>query len=160
MRWPTGDCWMWRRTAERVRRLRRLTPGAWTALLAATALLPAVHALQQRRPFAHWRASVEQPRGARSRNPRPPSVAQLQWAVEQAREHLPGEYKCLPAAYTMHLLMQHYGYASRVRVGVAHDEQGHVEAHAWVEFEGRIVIGKLEDMARFQPLPPLSGVQA
>jgi hypothetical protein len=61
----------------------------------------------------------------------------------------------LPAAYALHLLLHRHGYASRVQVGVAHTPEGAVEAHAWVEHEGRILIGALPDLVRFVPLPAL-----
>lgn len=119
----------------------------------AALLLPSVHLLQQTLPFARWRRLL-------AREPRPeqpcdrPSPDQLARAVERARQ-LPGEYKCLPAAYALHVLLHRYGYASTVQVGVAHAQNGSVEAHAWVEHEGRILIGALPDLVRFVPLPPL-----
>jgi hypothetical protein len=42
-----------------------------------------------------------------------------------------------------------------LRIGVAKGEAGKLEAHAWVESQGRIVIGGLRDLPYFTPLPPL-----
>lgn len=119
----------------------------------AALLLPAVRLLQQTLPFARWRRLLARGAPAAQRRDRP-SPDQLARAVERARR-LPGKYKCLPAAYALHVLLHRYGYASTVQVGVAHDQNGSVEAHAWVEHEGRILIGALPDLVRFVPLPPL-----
>jgi hypothetical protein len=56
------------------------------------------------------------------------------------------------------VLLHHFGYASVVHVGVSRDRSGKVEAHAWVECEGKTVVGEVEDFARFVPLPPLHTV--
>lgn len=138
------------------RRLRSLAalPARERLLFAEAALLlPAVHLLQQTLPFARWRRLLS--RGpAMERRRQQPSPDELARAVERARQ-LPGEYKCLPAAYALHVLLHRYGYASTVQVGVAHAQNGSVEAHAWVEHEGKILIGALPDLVRFVPLPPL-----
>lgn len=125
-------------------------------LLEAALLLPGVHTLQSTLPFRRWRAFLT--RGApHARKPCPdaPSPAQIAAAIERARRGVPGVYKCLPQAYAGHLLLHRHGYASTVQVGVARDAHGRVEAHAWVEREGKILIGELPDLGRFVPLPPL-----
>jgi hypothetical protein len=122
-------------------------------LLEAVALVPTVHQLQQRLPFARWRRLLEQP------EPRPVTGAsprQVAWAVGVAADYLPGQYKCLPRAYAAHVLLAHHGHRSEVRVGVARDERGKVEAHAWVECEGATVLGQVQNMQRFVRLPDFS----
>jgi hypothetical protein len=120
----------------------------------AAVLLPSVHCLQQALPYKRWRVlltrSGQMPVHQRAR----PTPDQLAHAVERARQ-LPGTYKCLPAAYALHIMLHRYGYASTVQVGVAHDPSGAVEAHAWVEHDGKVLIGALPDLVRFVPLPPL-----
>ena len=68
--------------------------------------------------------------------------------MKVAADYLPGEYKCLPRAYAAHVLLAHHGHGSEVRVGVARDPQGKVEAHAWVECQGKTVLGEVENMRR------------
>ncbi|HVZ32203.1 MAG TPA: lasso peptide biosynthesis B2 protein [Polyangiaceae bacterium] len=137
-----------RKWSELPRRERRV-------LVEAALLLLAVHVLQQALPFRRWRALLTRPRPSGGVRPDAPSPDQIAQAVERARRTLPGDYKCLPAAYTGHLLLHRHGYASAIQVGVAHDAKGQVEAHAWVEACGRILIGALPDLERFVPFPPL-----
>ncbi len=124
-------------------------------LVEAALLLPSVHLLQQLLPFRRWRPLLTRSRRQHVARDGAPSPDQIARAVTQAQRTLPGSYKCLPAAYAGHLLLHRHGYDSAVQVGVAHDASGRVEAHAWVEASGRILIGALPDHARFVPLPPL-----
>ncbi len=139
-------------------RVRKISRSERRLLAEAAALLPCVHAMQQLMPFKRWRRLLE-----RSETPvfaavapgNRPSIDQIVWSVRIAGRYVPGEYKCLPNAYTAHLLLHRYGYPSQIQVGVARDTQGKVEAHAWVECEGRTVVGELDDMHRFVAFPPL-----
>jgi hypothetical protein len=79
--------------------------------------------------------------------------------VDAARNWVPGRYQCLPSAYTAHLLLHRYGYDSEVHVGVRRDGQGKVEAHAWVHCNGRVVVGNVQDLGAFLPLPSLRSVK-
>jgi hypothetical protein len=138
--------------------LRRLSRTSWQErrlLAEAVALVPIVHQLQQRLPFTRWRRVLERhaPDGLWGDRASP---AQVAWAVKVAADYLPGEYKCLPRAYAAHVLLAHHGHRSEVRVGVARDPQGKVEAHAWVECQGNTVIGEVENMERFVRLPDFS----
>lgn len=136
--------------------LRRLSRTSWRErrlLAEAVALVPVVHQLQQRLPFVRWRKLLERPAPGTPRDAAPREVA---WAVKVAADYLPGEYKCLPRAYAAHVLLARHGHGSEVRVGVARDAQGKVEAHAWVVCDGQTVIGQVEDMQRFVPLPDFS----
>ena len=141
---------------ELPRRLGALPASERALLLEAALLLPSVHTLQSALPFRRWRSLLTLgPPHARLLPTDAPSPAQIAAAIERARRGVPGVYKCLPQAYAGHLLLHRHGYASTVQVGVARDAQGRVEAHAWVEREGKILIGELPDLGRFVPLPPL-----
>ncbi|NEQ84407.1 MAG: lasso peptide biosynthesis B2 protein, partial [Moorea sp. SIO2I5] len=63
--------------------------------------------------------------------------------------------KCLARALTSYTLMVQYGYVPQLRIGVAKGESGQLEAHAWVENQGLVVIGQLPDLTRFKTLPSL-----
>lgn len=147
--------WALRRLGETSRSQKKL-------LLQAMGLLPLVHALQQRLSFRTWTALLGRtPNGdvaeLRAARAAVPSVEDIAWSVEVARKWLPGTYLCLPVAYTVHLLLKRYGYASLVHVGVRRDDQGHVDAHAWVTSQGQIVVGALPNLASFVELPTLEG---
>jgi hypothetical protein len=151
-------------------RFKRVSWAQRRVLAEACVLVPLVHQLQQRLPFARWhplllaraaslrspargRASTAQRRGARAA-----SAQDVAWAVVVAAEWLPGEFKCLPRAYAAHWLLARHGFPSEVRVGVARDAAGKVEAHAWVVHQDQILVGLVEDMQRFVRLPDLGKV--
>jgi hypothetical protein len=81
------------------------------------------------------------------------------WAVDVNSRYMPGYTKCLARALTTQVLLTQQGYASDLRIGVAKHESGHLQAHAWIEYQGTVVIGNLEDLSRFSPLPSFKGVQ-
>lgn len=76
----------------------------------------------------------------------------LIWAVEQSSRYSPGLVKCLARALTTQVLLKQQGYPCELRIGVAKGQQGKLEAHAWVESRGQIVIGHLPDLSRYKPL--------
>jgi hypothetical protein len=45
-------------------------------------------------------------------------------------------------------------YPAQLCIGVAKDEAGRLKAHAWVDFEGKVIIGKV-GASEYVPLPPL-----
>ncbi|MBE9117044.1 lasso peptide biosynthesis B2 protein [Lusitaniella coriacea LEGE 07157] len=77
------------------------------------------------------------------------------WAVETASRYLPGQSRCLARALTAQVLLSRQGYEAQIRIGVAKDSRGHLEAHAWVESQGNVVLGRLSNWERFTPLPHL-----
>ncbi|MBE9052605.1 lasso peptide biosynthesis B2 protein [Nostocales cyanobacterium LEGE 11386] len=86
------------------------------------------------------------------------SVNKIVWAVNAATRYVPGA-KCLARALTTQVLMSRYGYLPEFRIGVAKGETGKLEAHAWIEYQGLVVIGNLQDLSRYMPLPSLEGVR-
>ena len=82
---------------------------------------------------------------------------QLLAAVRISSRYMPGGAKCLARALTTQVLASRNGYAPTLRIGVARDGNGQLEAHAWVEIQSQIVIGQLNDLTRFTPLPALEG---
>jgi hypothetical protein len=62
---------------------------------------------------------------------------------------------CLTQALAAQILLGQRGYHLQLRIGVAKDGGGRLEAHAWLESQGMVVIGQSADPSRFTPLPPL-----
>jgi hypothetical protein len=85
----------------------------------------------------------------------PRSIRQIVWMVNVSSRYMPG-VKCLARALTTRVLLNWYGYASELRIGVAKGEQGELEAHAWVEYQGKVIIGGLSTLSRYVPLPSLN----
>ena len=75
--------------------------------------------------------------------PREGTVApdRIGWAVETASRALPGTKNCLVHAVVTEALLTRYGSPAELRIGVAKRERGRLEAHAWIESSGKIVIG-------------------
>jgi len=86
-------------------------------------------------------------------------LGKIVWAVNIATRYTPGGAKCLARALTTQVLMNSYGDLVELRIGVAKGDGGKLEAHAWVEYQGRVAIGYLSDLSRYIPLPSLEGVR-
>lgn len=83
------------------------------------------------------------------------SEEQIVWAVARASHYVPGAHSCLPRALAAHVLLRREGHPSDLRIGVALDEHKKLQAHAWVESRGKVVIGDT-DLTRYTPLPSVS----
>ncbi len=92
--------------------------------------------------------------------PNQASVGRVVWAVEVVSRYTPGGVKCLARALATQVLLGRRGHLTQLRIGVAKNEEGKLEAHAWVESQGKVVIGRLRDLSRFTPLPSLEGERA
>ena len=60
---------------------------------------------------------------------------------------------CLTQALSAQRLLAREGYESQMQIGVARNEAGTFEAHAWLEREGSIIIGDIPGLTRYTPLP-------
>lgn len=85
----------------------------------------------------------------------PRSIGNIIWAVNLSSRYMPGQVKCLARALTTQVLMKQSDYTAELRIGVAKGESGKLEAHAWIEHQGRVVIGYLQDLSRYTPMPSL-----
>ena len=93
-----------------------------------------------RKTFSFWRR-------------RDRSIKELIWAINVSSKYMPGGVKCLARALTTEVLMKLNGYAPELRIGVAQGKAGKLEAHAWIESHGKVLIGQLNDLERFRVLP-------
>ena len=110
-------------------------------------------------PFPTWRrllARVMQPK-SEFQQADPASISKVVWAVSVASRYMPGAVKCLARALATQVLLNRYGHPADLHIGVAKGEGGHLEAHAWVESQGQVVIGALSNLSRFTPLPAFGG---
>lgn len=81
----------------------------------------------------------------------------VSWAIDVSSRYWFGEVKCLAKALTTQILMSSYGYCPQLQIGVAKSKQGNLEAHAWVENEGKVVVGHLPNLSHFIPLTSWDG---
>ncbi len=91
--------------------------------------------------------------------------------VRRCADHLPGSYACLAQALAGYVVCRRYGFEPELRVGVTRpaapsppsrpipagspspsDASGESEllAHAWLELNGRVVLGDLPNLARYR----------
>lgn len=66
---------------------------------------------------------------------------QLIWACGAAARHSPVGSTCLATALTAQALLRRHGYHAGLRIGVKRDPDGAFTAHAWLEREGRVIVG-------------------
>ena len=77
------------------------------------------------------------------------------WAVEASSRLVP-KATCLTKALAARVLLTRLGYPAELRLGMVREKSGRVLAHAWIESEGRVVIGGNDSPHRFALFPPLS----
>lgn len=85
-------------------------------------------------------------------------VSRVVWAVKVASRLNPG-VKCLAQAMATKVLLVHHGCPAYLRIGIAKSEDEKLEAHAWVESEGKVLIGSIRDLSGYTPLLSLNGVK-
>jgi hypothetical protein len=68
------------------------------------------------------------------------SIRQVTWAVQSASRRIP-RATCLTQAMATQVLLGRLGQDSELHLGVARSPRGHLEAHAWIEAQGRIILG-------------------
>jgi Transglutaminase-like superfamily len=132
-----------------LRGLRRL-PARDVALLLDAAVLVAVARLTL--ACLPLRRVLRLASGAARRVPRSRARASRErasWAVQAVARRIPGA-ACLAQALAGHVLLMRHGHPCRVCIGVRRDGTRPLEAHAWVEDDGSVLIGAggIEGFAR------------
>jgi Transglutaminase-like superfamily len=83
------------------------------------------------------------------------AVQKVLWAVNLSCKFTPGGAKCLTRALTTKVLLDRWHCPSNFRIGVLKNSADQLEAHAWIEVQGIVVIGQLQNLAQYTPMPPL-----
>ncbi|MEL7110632.1 MAG: lasso peptide biosynthesis B2 protein [Pseudomonadota bacterium] len=77
----------------------------------------------------------------------PPYIARI---VERVSRYVPGAL-CLAQAVTAQRLLAKMGFKTTMRVGVKSDDHDHLEAHAWLLYQGKVIMGGGgEDLGEFR----------
>jgi Transglutaminase-like superfamily len=142
---------------KRLRRLLALNPTERRLLVEAALLLAVIRLGLKLLPFrTFWglfNRAARAPVGSPKANFLPDRIA---WAVTVAGPRVLGVRLCLSQALAVQLLLRRRGYHARLHLGVARGDLGQVQAHAWVESNGRVVIGgSASELERYTPLPAL-----
>jgi len=126
-------------------RARKLLLCEAAILIAASKLLLAVAGLEATERY-FGTASQLLPCSRRSGSP-----ASVRWAVLTAATHLPGTYDCLDRALAGSTLLLANDQPHRLRFGVD-TRSDTFEAHAWIESNGGVLLGDVDDFDRFRAL--------
>ena len=81
------------------------------------------------------------------------AIDRVRWAVKVAAARIPPA-TCLVQALTADAILRRMGLASELRIGVRvrGNGAGPIEAHAWVDCNGLVVTGAIEDLSDFRVL--------
>jgi hypothetical protein len=137
---------------RRIRRFLTLPADRRRLFVTALVLVGAVRIGLWLIPFRALRRLVA-PRnryGATRRGSVPEFSKQIVWAVRTAARHVPGA-TCLTQALAVQRLLQGAGHPADLRIGVAKSDRGVLEAHAWVESRGEVIVGG-PDIGRYAQL--------
>lgn len=126
---------------------RRLVRAALWALLRAKARLSFC-------AFDRLRATLEREAGPTSGQTT--EAERVAWAIDAVSRRLPFAGNCLVQAVATLSMLRRRGLPGELRIGVAREGGRELEAHAWVECEGKILIGGVE-ADRFTPLRKSDG---
>jgi hypothetical protein len=102
-----------------------------------------------------WLTRGENKSHARYEQPDMDQVKRTIWAVNTVSNIFLPSGPCLTNALVTQRLLNRLAYPTTLRIGVRFGDDGGLQAHAWLEREGKIVTGKLANHADFTPLPPL-----
>jgi hypothetical protein len=125
-------------------KLLRLHLRDWRLLARAAVFLIAAK-------IALWVTSVADARNALARllatGRRPailPSPERITWAVVTAGRVIPGLQNCLVQALAAEAILARAGYDCQLQIGAAKDGPHKLVAHAWLERDGKILLGDFE----------------
>ena len=105
-------------------------------------------------PPSLWRRFMRATRAGAAATHRAPSISDILRAVNRASRIIPGGQNCLVRAFTARVLMARAGLDAQLTLGVSKTEGGDFEAHAWLQHQGRVLIGE-GTVERYAPLPDL-----
>ena len=141
------------RTLQRFRALdaadRVLVVEAAAWLCGVRAGLATLPFLTLRRTLSSLSGHFAQP--ARQSPPHHASAPRVTWAVSAASRHLPFRTTCLIESLAAHTMLHRRGMTPELRFGVRRSPSS-LAAHAWVECDGAVVAGQIDDLAEYAAL--------
>jgi hypothetical protein len=122
-------------------------------LISAALLVLSIRAALWILPYRIVRGRLDRRREVRVN---PFSCSQIAWAIPAVSRYIPGA-TCLTQALAGEVLLRTSGHEPSLHIGVAKPNSRVLEAHAWIEVEGKIVLG-VAGTQRFTPLRAPGGV--
>ncbi len=104
-------------------------------------------------PFSFWQRRMESSPSADPAPAAADSPERMLWSVSVASHYVPGA-TCLARALVAQGMLRRAGQASQVRLGVSLRPKDRLQAHAWLERDGRILLGAEDGPPPYVPLPP------
>ena len=142
----------------RLRQFAALPTGERSLLLGSLAVVAGARLALWMLPFQILRRLMDRfavPRLAVHRDARQAfSVKRMAWSIQAAARRVPYA-SCLTQALALHWRLARAGQKSVVCIGVAKGETERLDAHAWLEHEGRILVGDDGQLARYAPIARL-----
>lgn len=137
----------------RIRKIRTLSAADWMLLPGALLAVLAARARLLLLPLARVRDWAATP-ARKSLGLHDPTllVARVGRAVAAASACVPGGRNCMVRAIAAQRMLSGRGLASELRIGVSKSPAGQLDAHAWVECMGGIVIGGGFESGRYVAL--------
>jgi hypothetical protein len=83
-------------------------------------------------------------------------VYKVVWAVSAAARRVP-KATCLTQALATQIMLGRRGHRTSLQLGIMKTQAGKFDAHAWVERNGRVLIGLNNTFHQLTRLPPLEG---
>lgn len=130
------------------------------AVLLVAATRVALHLLPYRRVEQALAPERVPPRPTAGRGADPRIQRRVLWAVDAAARRLLPRKPCLTQALVARWLLARHGIPSTMRIGVAYDARRRLQAHAWLEQEGRVILGGADSPLKYTPLAPLQEATA
>jgi len=147
---------------RKVVKFLRLTPADRRLVIQAAFVMAAIRLGLWLLPFRTLRGILARltPAAPVWREPSGASVDadRIAWAVTRVSRFVPAG-TCLTQALAAQLLLRRRGLSACLRIGVARGAEAQFLAHAWVESQGRVVVGG-PGVTRYTALPHLEGEEA
>jgi hypothetical protein len=123
------------------------SPRDWRLLAEAAVVLLLVRAALAAIPFSTLQRRVARVRSRKHLFERDAIVCVTR-AVRAVARRLPVRTTCLVETLAAHAMLRRRGYHSVVRFGVKSPSAGArtIEAHAWLEHEGTVIVGQVDNL--------------
>lgn len=78
------------------------------------------------------------------------SLTHLTWATQAMGRRMLGDKPCLPQALALQWLLRRRCIRTELHIGVRRQGEHKLDAHAWLEKEGQVIIGGRQSPVRFK----------
>ena len=85
-------------------------------------------------------------------------IKKIASSVRRAARYVPSA-TCLTQALAANFLLRRIGVSAFLRIGVANSSKGRLEAHAWLESHGKIIVGKEKGLERYTVMSHLGELE-